>query len=74
MSSVLDSYLNYTLAIVALINSHCFEFNCCKMFARLVVYLKFEMLEDKHCLGVGEFDRDIIMHFICGYLVLILAV
>ena len=39
----------------------------------VTVSLSSEMLEDKHCLGVGGFDNDIIVRFIRCYLVLILV-
>ena len=41
--------------------------------ATLIVLLSFKILEDKHCLGVGGFDRAIIWHILHCYFVLILA-
>ena len=52
----------------------CVSVDYCKTFALLVVLLSFEMLEDKHCLGVGGFDRAVIWHILHCYFVLILAI
>ena len=45
--------------------------DCCRCVA-VIISLRFEMLEDKHCLGVRGFDREIIVRFIRWCLVLIL--
>ena len=51
----------------------CISVDHCITVAILIVLLNFEILEDKHCLGVGGFDRAIIGHLICCYLVILLA-
>ena len=51
----------------------CVSVDYCRTCAFLIVFLSSEMLEDKHCLGVGGFDRAIIGHIFHCYSVLILA-
>ena len=52
---------------------------CVSVDHRIVVpfvieLLSFKMLEDKHCLGVGGFDRAMFGHLMCCYVVIILAI
>ncbi|XP_027083781.1 uncharacterized protein [Coffea arabica] len=52
----------------------CVSIDYCMTSALLVVLLSFEMLEGKHCLGVGGFDRAVIGHILQCYFGLILAI
>ena len=46
----------------------------CYVCVAVLVSMSFEMLEDKHCLGMGGFDSETIVHFIEWYFVSILAI